>query len=140
MLIPCIGAGMALRDPTTSFGSLLFWASLTGIAGANFATSMATVTLWFPKRLQGSALGINGLGNLGVTIAQFTIPAVIGMAVFGGWSGDALTLKLSKGGTQSVWLSNAAFVWIPLIVLCAVALWFGTENYPQPAKSIFGRL
>jgi nitrate/nitrite transporter NarK len=41
LLVPCIGTGMALRDPATSFGTLLFWASLTGIAGANFATSMA---------------------------------------------------------------------------------------------------
>lgn len=140
MLVPCIGTGVVLRDPHSSFGTLLFWAALTGIAGANFATSMATVTLWFPKRLQGSALGINGLGNLGVTIAQFTIPVVIGFAAFGALSGDALSLKLADGATQPVWLSNAAFVWIPLILVCAAALWFGTENYPQPAKSLASQL
>jgi NNP family nitrate/nitrite transporter-like MFS transporter len=140
MLIPCIGTGLALRDPHSSFGTLLFWASLTGIAGANFATSMATVTLWFPKRLQGSALGINGLGNLGVTIAQFTIPAIIGVAAFGALSGDPLSLKLAKGGVQQVWLSNAAFIWIPAILVCAAALWFGTENYPQPPKSLASQL
>lgn len=140
MLIPCIGTGMALRDPSTSFGTLLFWASLTGIAGANFATSMATVTLWFPKQLQGSALGINGLGNLGVTLAQFIIPAIVGVAVFGGLAGDPLTLSLATGGTRTVWLSNAAFVWIPVILVCAAALWFGTKNYPQPAKSLASQL
>lgn len=140
MLIPCVGTGVVLRDSHASFGTLLFWAALTGIAGANFATSMATVTLWFPKRLQGSALGINGLGNLGVTIAQFTIPAVIGLAAFGAWSGQPLLLRLPSGATQPVWLSNAAFVWIPLILLCAVVLWFGTENYPQPPKSLASQL
>lgn len=140
MLVPCIGGGLALRDPSTSFGTLLFWASLTGIAGANFATSMATVTLWFPKRLQGSALGINGLGNLGVTIAQFTIPAIVVVGMFGGLSGDALPMKLATGGSRDVWLSNAAFIWIPLILACAAALWFGTENYPQPAKSLASQL
>lgn len=140
MLIPCIGTGLVLRDPHASFGTLLFWAALTGIAGANFATSMATVTLWFPKRLQGSALGINGLGNLGVTIAQFTIPAVIGLAAFGALSGSPLSLKLAGGATQPVWLSNAAFIWVPLILGCAAAIWFGTENYPQPAKSLASQL
>lgn len=140
MLVPCLGTGFVLRDPHASFGTLLFWAALTGVAGANFATSMATVTLWFPKRLQGSALGINGLGNLGVTIAQFTIPAVIGLAMFGALSGDALSLRSAGGATQSVWLSNAAFVWIPLILVSAAALWFGTENFPQPSKSLASQL
>ncbi|MFT3780528.1 MAG: nitrate/nitrite transporter [Nibricoccus sp.] len=140
MVVPCIGAGVALRDPNSSFGTLLFWAALTGIAGANFATSMATVTLWFPKQLQGTALGINGLGNLGVTIAQFTIPAIIGVAAFGALSGDALTLRLVKGGTQQVWLSNAAFVWVPAILVCTAAIWFGTKNFPQKPKSFASQL
>jgi len=140
MLVPCIGTGIVLRDPTSSFGTLLFWSALTGIAGANFATSMATVTLWFPKQLQGSALGINGLGNLGVTIAQFAIPVMIGFAAFGGLSGDALFLKTAAGEPQPIWLSNAAFMWVPLILACAAAIWFGTENYPQAPKSLASQM
>ncbi len=140
MLIPCLGTSWVLRDPDASFGTLLFWAAVTGIAGANFATSMASVTLWFPKRLQGSALGINGLGNLGVTLAQFTVPVVIAGAVFGVLSGDALSLKVGEGTTQPVWLTNAALVWIPAIVICAAALWWGTENFPQPVKSLSAQL
>lgn len=140
MLVPCIGTGLALRDPHTSFGVLLFWASLTGIAGANFATSMASVTLWFPRRLQGTALGINGLGNLGVTVAQFTIPAIIAIAAFGGFSGAPLTSRLAGGASQRVWLANAAFIWVPFIVVLAAALWFGTENYPQQPKTLASQL
>ena len=41
------------------------------------------INLWFPKQAQGTALGINGLGNFGVTIAQFTIPLVIGFSLLG---------------------------------------------------------
>ena len=141
MLLPCIGAGLALRDPHTGFGTLLFWATLTGIAGANFSTSMATVSLWFPKRLQGTALGLNGLGNLGVTIAQFTIPVVIGLAVAGGLSGDALTFTHPKTHVASqVWMSSAALVWIPFILLCTAALWFGTKNFPQEPKTLSSQL
>lgn len=75
LLIPALGTGFAVQNRKAPYWVLLFWSALTGIAGADFATSMATVTLWFPKKLQGSALGINGLGNLGVTIAQFYDPA-----------------------------------------------------------------
>lgn len=141
MLIPCVGAGFALRDPQSSFGTLLFWAALTGIAGANFSTSMGTVSLWFPKRQQGTALGLNGLGNLGVTIAQFTIPVVIGLAVAGSLSGDALPFTNAKTHAVSdVWMSSAAFVWIPFILLCTAALWFGTKNFPQEPKSLASQL
>ena len=51
---------------------LLFWAGITGIAGPVFATSFAVVALWFPKQLQGLALGINGVGNIGITVAQLS--------------------------------------------------------------------
>src|SRR4029077_18794150 len=107
----------------TPYWVLLFWSALTGIAGANFATSMATVTLWFPKKLQGSALGINGLGNLGGTIAQFALPFVIAPSL--PW-----TVKAPSGAPPgAIHLENAAFVWIPFILICAAAIWFGTKDY-----------
>jgi NNP family nitrate/nitrite transporter-like MFS transporter len=140
MIVPCIGAGLALQDPSTSFGTLLFWAAVTGIAGANFATSMGVVTLWFPKRVQGMALGINGLGNLGVTVAQFTIPAVIGTALFGAMAGGSQVLTRAGGATSPLWLQNAAFVWVPFVVLCAAAIWFGTRDYDVAPKTLSSQL
>lgn len=121
------------------FGTLLFWSSITGIAGANFATSMGVVTLWFPKAKQGLALGINGLGNLGVTIAQFLIPAVIGGAVFGSIAGGPQTLKTAQA-VSDVWLQNAAYVWIPAVVLCSAAIWFGTKDFVMPPKTFGSQL
>jgi Nitrate/nitrite transporter len=140
LLVPCIGTGIAVQDPTTPFGVLLFWSAVTGIAGANFATSMAVVTLWFPKSKQGSALGINGLGNLGVTVAQFLVPVVIAAGIFGALGGGSLSLRLKAGGTQDVWLQNAAFVWIPVILLCTAAVWFGTRDFPMKPKTIASQL
>ncbi len=140
MVVPCIGTGLALGNPSTSFGTLLFWAAVTGIAGANFATSMGVVTLWFPKRMQGMALGVNGLGNLGVTVAQFTIPVVVGTAVFGGMAGGPQVLTRAGGATSLVWLQNAAFVWVPLVVLCAAAIWFGTRDFEMPPKTLTSQL
>ena len=72
-----------MKNPGTPYWLLLACAMLTGIAGANFVTSMGVMNLWFPKQVQGTALAINGLGNFGVTIAQFVIPLVIGFSLLG---------------------------------------------------------
>ncbi len=122
LLVPCIGTGIAVQDPTTPFGVLLFWSAVTGIAGAILATSMAVGTLWFPKSKQGSALGINGLANLGVTVARFLVPVVIAAGIFGTLGGGSLSRKLKAVGTREVWLQNAAFVRIPVIHLCTAAV------------------
>jgi MFS transporter, NNP family, nitrate/nitrite transporter len=132
LLVPCIGTGIVLQNPQSPYWQLLLWASLTGIAGANFATSMGAVTLWFPKSKQGTALGINGLGNLGVTICQFTIPVVIGSAL---WSGFGMPSIAS-----SFYIQNAAFIWIPFILLCSAAIWFGTKDFKQAPQSVASQL
>jgi MFS transporter, NNP family, nitrate/nitrite transporter len=130
LLLPALGTGFAVQNPKTPYWVLLFWSAVTGIAGANFATSMASVTLWFPKQLQGSALGINGLGNLGVTVAQFTIPLVIGFSLLG-------ASQTSTGVTAApIYLGNAAFVWVPIILICTAAIWFGTRDYPVQPQSL----
>lgn len=133
LLLPALGTGFAVQNPKTPYWALLFWSALTGIAGANFATSMATVTLWFPKKLQGSALGINGLGNLGVTIAQFTVPLVIGFSLAG--------IGAARSGVpKPLHLENAAFVWVPFIFICTAAIWFGTKDYPAEPKTLASQL
>jgi NNP family nitrate/nitrite transporter-like MFS transporter len=132
ILLPCVATGFAVMHPTTPYWVLLACAAFTGIAGANFATSMGVVNLWFPKQMQGTALGVNGLGNLGVTIAQFTIPAVIGFSVLG--------LLTTGTAPKALHLENAAFVWIPFILLCAGLIWFGTKDFPTEPKSFASQL
>lgn len=132
LLLPCIATGLAVRDSATSYWVLLACAALTGIAGANFATSMGVINLWFPKQTQGTALGINGLGNFGVTIAQFTIPLVIGFS----WLGSAAPSPEAR----PLHLENAAFVWIPFILLCSAAIWLGTQDYPTQPKTLTSQL
>lgn len=134
LLLPCLATGLAVKNPTTPYWVLLACAALTGIAGANFATSMGVINLWFPKQAQGTALGINGLGNLGVTIAQFTIPLVIGFSWLGS-SGAA-----SGAPVGSIHIENAAFVWVPFILLCSAAIWFGTKDYAVQPKSFASQL
>lgn len=136
LLAPCIATGLAVMNPSTPYWVLLSCSALTGIAGANFATSMGVVSLWFPRQKQGTALGINGLGNLGVTIAQFTIPLVIGFSLLGA-SGGATP---GAPATRAIHLENAAFIWIPFILLCSGAIWFGTKDFPVQRKSLSSQL
>ena len=134
MLLPCLATGFAVRNPSTPYWVLLACAALSGIAGANFATSMGVVTLWFPKQAQGTALGINGLGNLGVTVAQFVVPLVIGFSLLGSGPTPA------PGSAPVLHLENAAFIWIPFILICTAAIWFGTRDFPTPPKSFASQL
>ncbi len=134
LLLPCIATGFAVKNPATPYWVLLACAALTGIAGANFATSMGVINLWFPKQSQGTALGINGLGNFGVTIAQFTIPLVIGFSLLG-VSADSTGIP-----ARSIHVENAAFLWIPFILLCAAAIWFGTKDHATQPKTLASQL
>lgn len=65
-----------------SFGGLLFWGFLLGLAGASFAVGVPFVNKWFPPHMQGLALGIYGMGNIGTALAAYSAPAI---AAFYGW-------------------------------------------------------
>jgi NNP family nitrate/nitrite transporter-like MFS transporter len=71
MIVPCVWLGFAVQDTSTPFSVFVIISLLCGFAGANFASSMANISFFFPKAKQGGALGINGgLGNMGVSVMQ----------------------------------------------------------------------
>ena len=70
MIVPCVWLGFAVQDTSTPFSIFVIISLLCGFAGANFASSMANISFFFPKAKQGGALGVNGgLGNMGVSAA-----------------------------------------------------------------------
>src|SRR5690625_7103202 len=78
-------------------------------------------------------MGLNaGLGNLGVSLMQFLVPLVITAGVFGAIGGSSQ--ELSDGGR--VWMQNAGFVWVPLIMASTIAAWLGMNDLAD-AKSSF---
>ncbi|MFO7603665.1 MAG: MFS transporter, partial [Gammaproteobacteria bacterium] len=84
LIIPALGAGIALQNPQTPLWVFQLLAFLSGVGGGNFAASMSNISTFFPKRKQGLALGMNaGLGNFGVTTMQILIPAVMTLGLFG---------------------------------------------------------
>jgi NNP family nitrate/nitrite transporter-like MFS transporter len=83
-IIPCVGIALAVMDPTTPFWMFMVLAFLTGFGGGDFSSYMPSTNLFFPKRLKGTALGIQaGIGNFGVSLVQFLTPVMIGIGVYG---------------------------------------------------------
>lgn len=99
-----------------SFGGLLFWGFFLGLAGSSFAVGIPFVNKWFPPHMQGLALGIYGMGNIGTALAAYTAPAIAG----------------SFGWQWAFWV----FV-IPLAIMAAV-FWFMGQDAPTtgPRPSI----
>lgn len=125
LLIPAVGVGYALQDVNTPYMTFAIFAALSGFGGGNFASSMSNISFFFPKRMQGTSLGLNaGIGNLGVGVMQKTIPLVIGLFLFGaiGVDGDKILGEPISG------LQNAGWVWVPLLSLAAIAAFFGMNN------------
>ena len=84
LLAPAIGTGIVLQHPEWPLWSFQLMALWSGVGGGNFASSMSNISSFFPKRLQGTALGLNaGLGNFGVTTMQIVIPLVMTLSIFG---------------------------------------------------------
>lgn len=83
-LIPVIGIGFAVMDTSTPFWVFAVLAFTTGFGGGDFSSYMPSTSLFFPKRLKGTALGIQaGIGNFGVSVAQFVTPLIISVGIYG---------------------------------------------------------
>jgi NNP family nitrate/nitrite transporter-like MFS transporter len=126
LVLPCIGWGWAVQNPNTPFSVLMALAFLAGLGGGNFSSFMPSTSLFFPKKKQGTALGIQaGIGNFGVSVAQFVIPAIISVAILG-------APQMAKG--KAVYLQNAALIWIPFIIVGAVLAWTTLRSVPVKAS------
>ena len=146
LLAPALGTGMALQHPEWPLWVFQLMALWSGVGGGNFASSMSNIGTFFPKRLQGTALGLNaGLGNFGVTTMQIVIPLVMTVSLFGGLGGEPMTLVKDSGwilgkivaGTPT-WVQNAGFAWVLALVPLSVACFFGMNNLTTVSPNIGG--
>lgn len=148
LLAPAIGTGIVLQHkdwPLWAFQLMALW---SGVGGGNFASSMSNISTFFPKRLQGTALGINaGLGNAGVTTMQIVIPLVMTFGIFGAMGGDPMTLVKDSGwifgkisaGTPT-YIQNAGLAWLLSLVPLSILCWFGMNNLNTVSPETGGTL
>ncbi|WP_405980282.1 MFS transporter [Streptomyces sp. NBC_00158] len=123
LVVPLLWLGFAVQNPDTSYTTMVAIAALCGIGGANFSSSLANIGFFYPKQEKGNATGINGgLGNLGVSVVQLLTPILITSSVL------ALGAGQKKADGSEIYLQNAAFVWIPVLVVLAAVAWFGQND------------
>lgn len=138
LLIPALGWTYAIPNPATPYWVMLLLAFLAGIGGGHFSGYMPSTSYFFPKRLQGTALGIQaGIGNFGVSLVQFLTPWVVSFPLFG--SGilnlDHPQSFTDKNGLSSpIWLHNATLFWLPFILIGAVMAWTMLRSVPVRAR------
>lgn len=134
LIAPTLGWGVRVQSPTAPYWELMVLAFLAGIGGGAFSGFMPSTSYFFPKSKQGTALGLQaGLGNLGVSIVQLLTPILIGisaLAIFGG----SQTLAEAGKPEREVWYQNAAFVWIPLMVIGTLLAWTMLKSVPIKAN------
>ncbi|MFD0666704.1 MFS transporter [Ramlibacter sp. MAHUQ-53] len=148
LLSPAIGTGIALQHPEWPLWVFQLMALWSGVGGGNFASSMSNIGTFFPRRLQGTALGLNaGLGNFGVTTMQVVIPLVMTMPLLGAFGGDPMTLVKDSGwifgkipaGTPT-WVQNAGFAWVFSLVPLSVLCFFGMNNLKTVSPNTGGTI
>ncbi len=128
LLIPLIGWFFAVQNTGTPYWLLLGLAFLAGLGGGNFSSFMPSTSLFFPKRLQGTALGVQaGIGNFGVSLVQFVTPWVIGFALVG-------SAQVSPDDGKEIWLQNAVVVWVPLVAFLSLVAWLRLKSVPVRAN------
>ena len=144
LLAPALGTGIVLQHPEWPLWTFQLMALWSGVGGGNFASSMANIGTFFPKRLQGTALGLNaGLGNFGVTTMQVVIPLVMTVSLFGGLGGESMTLVKDSGwilgkiaaGTPT-WIQNAGFAWLLSLIPLSALCFFGMNNLSSVSPNI----
>jgi len=121
-IIPMIWLGYAIQDLNTSWTTFMVIGFLCGMGGGDFSSYMPSTSIFFPKRLQGTAMGIQaGLGNFGVSLVQFVAPWIIGFAALGAIAGPpqvftkadavkgALTVTKEAGVVKDVAVAKPEF-------------------------------
>ncbi|MFW5472001.1 MFS transporter [Knoellia sp. CPCC 206450] len=110
LLLPATALAVVVTRPETSFGVLLLCAALAGFGGGNFASSMTNISFFYPEAEKGKALGLNAAGgNLGTGVVQMVVPAIIAIGA-------------------GVHLERAGLVFVPLVLLSALAAWRWMDN------------
>jgi NNP family nitrate/nitrite transporter-like MFS transporter len=135
LIFPVLGWGVRVQDTSTPYWELLVLAFLSGIGGGAFSGFMPSTSYFFPRRMQGTALGLQaGIGNFGVSLVQLLTPWIIGFSMIGFLGGSQQMAGVPGAEAQEVWYQNAAFIYIPFILIGAVLAWTMLKSVPIKAN------
>ncbi len=134
LIFPVLGWGVRVQDPTAPYWELLTLAFLAGIGGGAFSGFMPSTSYFFPRKMQGTALGLQaGIGNFGVSLVQLLTPWLVGFGMMG-FLGASQQMKVAGKPDVTVWYQSAAFFYIPFIIIGAILAWMMLKSVPIKAN------
>ena len=134
LIFPVLGWGVRVQSPTAPYWELLTLAFLAGIGGGAFSGFMPSTSYFFPRRMQGTALGLQaGIGNFGVSLVQLLTPWLVGFGMVG-FLGASQMMKVVGKPDREVWYQNAAFFYIPFMIIGAIVAWQMLKSVPIKAN------
>ena len=107
-----------LMGGVSSYGQLLSYGFLIGIALASFSVGVAFVNGWYPPERQGFALGVYGAGNIGQSLAAYGSP-VLAAAVGFKWGFWTFGVLLAMWLVIFASMARNAPNRVPAEVVCA---------------------
>ena len=134
-VLPMVGWFFVVQDNTTPYWVLLTLAFMCGIGGAAFSGYMPSTGYFFPKRLAGTALGLQGgIGNLGMSVILLVGPVLMGFGLFGlTWLAPQKQVAGTAVG-QDIWVYNAAIFFVPWCILAAILAFIWLRDVPVKAN------
>jgi NNP family nitrate/nitrite transporter-like MFS transporter len=129
LFIPTIALAYFVTQPDTPYWEMLAVASLAGLGGGNFASSMTNISFFYPDRMKGWALGLNAAGgNIGVSSVQLLTPILMGLGI--------INLYQATPARDGTYIQNAGLMWlVPLAIAVFGAVFF--MNNLVTARSTF---
>jgi len=101
-----------------SYGEFLLAGLGFGFTGTSFAVGIAYTSVWFPKKMQGTALGIFGAGNAGAAATLLGAPAMLNMLT-------------DDGANLDGWRQLPGFYAVALLVTAGLFWFFTTNRIPE---------
>lgn len=130
-VIPMLGWYFAVQNTDTPYWWLLTLSFLSGIGGGVFSGFMPSTGYFFPKRMSGTALGIQaGIGNFGISLIQLVGPWLMGFSLLG--LGFVAPMRTDEG--HDVFVYNPAIVLVPWTIIMGIVAWTMLKDVPIRAN------
>ncbi len=115
---------MFLLSRADSFTSFALCSFGFGLAGVSFSIGIAFSSVWYPRKYQGTALGIFGAGNAGAALTTLLAPTLLN--------------KLTNNGTNlEGWRQLPVYYAIMLAVMGVIFFIFADNKKPASSTKSF---
>ncbi len=98
-----------------------------GLVGVSFSIGIAFSSVWYPKKFQGTALGIFGAGNAGAALTTLCAPKL-------------LNILTNHGADPQGWRMLPKYYAIMLVVMGVIMFIFSTNKKPLSSGKSWGAM